>query len=54
LREFCSQYLLYWVEVCSLLGELRGALVALDAAQKALVVRDFSCPHYSQRILTRS
>jgi hypothetical protein len=41
LEEFCSRYLLYWVEVCSLLGDLRGALVALDEAQKALNV---SCP----------
>jgi len=26
IKEFCSKYLLYWVEVCSLLGELRSAL----------------------------
>jgi hypothetical protein len=37
-EEFCSKYLLYWVEVCSLLGELRSALLALDAAQTALRV----------------
>ena len=41
LEEFCSKYLLYWVEACSLLGELRGALVALDIAQRVLAVR---CP----------
>jgi WD40 repeat protein len=35
LEEFCSKYLLYWVEVCSLLGDLRSALVALDEAQRA-------------------
>jgi hypothetical protein len=35
---FCSRYLLCWVEVCSLLGELRSALLALDAAQMALRV----------------
>jgi len=38
LKEFSSKQLLYWLEVCSLLGELRNALLALDAAQKALVV----------------
>jgi hypothetical protein len=38
LEEFCSKYLLYWVEVCSLLGDLRGALVGLDEVQKALIV----------------
>jgi hypothetical protein len=38
LEEFCSKYLLYWVEVCSLLGDLRGALIALDEIQKALMV----------------
>jgi hypothetical protein len=38
-KEFSSKYLLYWVEVCSLLGELRNAILALDAAQQALVVR---------------
>jgi hypothetical protein len=41
LEEFCSRYLLYWVKVCSLLGDLRGALVALDEAQKALIVSRF-------------
>jgi hypothetical protein len=29
---FCSKYLLYWLEVCSLLSELRSALLALKAA----------------------
>jgi hypothetical protein len=38
LQEFCSKYLLYWVEVCSLLGDLRGALIGLDEVQKALIV----------------
>lgn len=37
-KEFCSKYLLYWLEVCSLLGELRGAILALDAAKQALLV----------------
>jgi NACHT domain len=46
LRKFCSKCLLYWVEVCSLLGELRGALVGLDAVQKSLAVRHLSCPVY--------
>jgi NACHT domain len=38
LKEFFSKYLLYWVEACSLLGDLRVAIVALDAAQQALAV----------------
>ena len=36
--EFSSKYLLYWVEVSSLLGELRNALVALHDAQQLLAV----------------
>jgi hypothetical protein len=38
LGEFCFKYLLYWAEVCNLLGDLRGALVGLDETQKALIV----------------
>ena len=38
MKEFCSKYLLYWVEVCSLLGELRNALIALHDAQQVLMV----------------
>jgi len=38
LKEFVSKYLLYWVEVCSLLGDLRNALISLDAARRALAV----------------
>jgi hypothetical protein len=37
LKEFCSKCLLYWVEVCSLLGELRNALLALHDVQQFLV-----------------
>jgi hypothetical protein len=37
-RQFCSKGLLHWVEVCSLLGELRNALVALHDARQFLVV----------------
>jgi hypothetical protein len=37
-KEFCSKYLLYWVEVCSLLGELRNALITLHDARQFLVV----------------
>jgi hypothetical protein len=40
-EEFSSTYLLYWIEVCSLLGELRSGILALDAAQQALVVCHF-------------
>jgi hypothetical protein len=38
LQEFCFQQLLYWVEVCSLVGSLRNALIALDSAQQTLKV----------------
>ena len=38
LKAFVSTRLLYWVEVCSLLGELRSAILALNTTQKALVV----------------
>ena len=39
LNEFCSMRLLYWVEVCSLLGELRNAIISLDAVCQQLLVR---------------
>jgi hypothetical protein len=39
LKHFCSEGLLYWIEVCSLLGDLRSLLVSLDTAQRALAVR---------------
>jgi hypothetical protein len=39
LQEFCSNSILYWVEVCSLLGELRSALVNLDDVCKVVSVR---------------
>ena len=38
LKEFCFKQLLYWVEVCSLVGSLRNALIALDSAQQTLKV----------------
>jgi hypothetical protein len=38
LKEFCHKFLLYWVEVCSLLGGLRTALVALNAVCHAVAV----------------
>ena len=38
LKEFCTKYLLYWIEVCSLLGELRNTLVGLHAAKDFLSV----------------
>ena len=45
LKNFCTKYLLYWVEVCSLLGELRNALAGLNATQEFLLVCDcaFGC-----------
>jgi len=39
LKEFCTKYLLYWIEVCSLLGELRNTLVSLHSAKEFLLVR---------------
>lgn len=42
LMEFCSKWLLYWVEVCSLLGELRNAVVGLDGVCQLLSVRVLS------------
>lgn len=39
IREFCSKYLLYWIEVCSLLGGLREAILALNAVLHAFSVR---------------
>ena len=42
LRKFCTEYLLYWVEVCSLLGELRNTLVGLNATQEFLLVCDLA------------
>jgi hypothetical protein len=38
LEEFCKTHLLHWVEVCSLLGELRKVLVALKAVHQLLLV----------------
>lgn len=36
LNQFCLKHLLHWLEVCSLLGELRGALVGLHTVQDRL------------------
>ena len=38
LVEFVEQRLLCWVEACSLLGVLRGAIIALSESQKKLTV----------------
>lgn len=46
LNLFTSQHMLFWVEACSLLGDLRNQLVGLDAVQKVLVVR-FTLIHTS-------
>jgi hypothetical protein len=43
LEEFCSKYMLYWIEVCSLMGELRNALFSLNAARRALIVSFHIC-----------
>lgn len=36
--KFCDSYLLYWIEVCSLIGDLRGALISLNIAYSILFV----------------
>ena len=41
LQQFVDTSLLHWIEVCSLLGELRGAIIALDVSHRALIVSDF-------------
>ena len=38
LEVFCDNYLLYWVEACSLIGDLRGAMVALKTVHHLLSV----------------
>ena len=38
LNEFCNVYLLYWVEACSLMGDLRSALIALRDLHHLLAV----------------
>lgn len=38
IKNFCNNYLLYWVEVSSLLGNLQGTLVALKTVHKLLSV----------------
>ena len=42
LRKFCTKYLLYWVEACSLLGELRNILVGLNTTLEFLLVCDWA------------
>ncbi|KZP11223.1 hypothetical protein FIBSPDRAFT_962437 [Athelia psychrophila] len=36
LLRFCSKYMLFWVEACSLMGDLRNQLIILDGAQQTL------------------
>jgi hypothetical protein len=38
LDEFCHNHLLYWVEACSLLGNLQGVLIASKAVHHLLTV----------------
>jgi hypothetical protein len=54
LEEFCKGHLLYWVEVCSFLGELRGVMVTLKIVQQLLSVSYpllFALFYYSARVL---
>jgi hypothetical protein len=39
IKEFCVERILNWLEVCSLLGELRQALLTLNTAQQTIIVR---------------
>ncbi|KAJ7145668.1 hypothetical protein C8R44DRAFT_845105 [Mycena epipterygia] len=62
LDQFCSQHLLHWIEVCSLLGELRNVLTSakdvihkLSAARKDTtnsmqLLRD--CEHFTREFFT--
>jgi hypothetical protein len=38
LDEFCHNHLLYWVEACSLMGNLQGVLIASQATHHMLAV----------------
>ena len=38
LEDFMQMKLLYWIEACSLLGELQTALVGLDEVQRWITV----------------
>ncbi|KAJ7937582.1 hypothetical protein B0H13DRAFT_162644 [Mycena leptocephala] len=38
LDEFCSQHLLHWIEICSLTGDLRSALISVTALNQVLFV----------------
>jgi hypothetical protein len=41
LHHFCTHHLIHWVEVCSLLGNLKDALVMLNSVQTFLAVSPF-------------
>ena len=41
LQQFMDTSLLHWIEVCSLLKELRGAIIALNVSHRVLIVSDF-------------
>jgi hypothetical protein len=51
MKEFCSKHLFYWIEVCSLLGELRNALIALNDAQQFLAV-SCSVPQHRMTLIS--
>ncbi|TDL19736.1 hypothetical protein BD410DRAFT_403326 [Rickenella mellea] len=60
-KEFSTKYLLYWVEVCSLLGDLRNALLSLNTAKQALSVTQnvedtvellADCEHFTREFFT--
>ncbi|KAJ7924684.1 hypothetical protein B0H13DRAFT_1601442, partial [Mycena leptocephala] len=38
LESFCEHHLLHWIEVCSLLGELRGVLLSVTEVVRTLLV----------------
>lgn len=37
-KEVCMKYLLYWIEVCSHIGELRNALLAVHSVKEYIMV----------------
>jgi hypothetical protein len=38
LNKFCNSHLLHWLEVCSIIGELRSALFSIKLVQQTLMV----------------
>ncbi|KDR67842.1 hypothetical protein GALMADRAFT_105493 [Galerina marginata CBS 339.88] len=43
IKEFCNKYMLYWIEVCSLIGDLKGALLAVNLVRGILFLLVSCC-----------